>query len=185
MSLRYSCYMGILCIGIFTIFGNQLGVSVFHDQNAGTFITILSWLCPFMYLATTMGSILNGLGKTSVTFFQNVWAMVIRLAFVLFAIPRFGILGYLWGMLASELALAVMCFLAVKRQVPFQWDTANMIIKPVVLLLISIGIYLAFSHVMTSLDRLPLFIETSVHIVFLSICYMGLLLLFHKRKPLP
>ncbi|MFQ9702337.1 MAG: hypothetical protein ACLR0U_08560 [Enterocloster clostridioformis] len=55
MSLRYSCYMGVLCIGIFTIFGNQLGVSVFHDQNAGTYITILSWLCPFMYLATTMG----------------------------------------------------------------------------------------------------------------------------------
>ena len=63
MSLRYSCYMGVLCIGIFTIFGSQLGVGVFHDQNAGTFITILSWLCPFMYLATTMGSILNGLGK--------------------------------------------------------------------------------------------------------------------------
>ena len=120
MSLRYSCYMGVLCIGIFTIFGNQLGVSVFHDQNAGTYITILSWLCPFMYLATTMGSILNGLGRTSSTFFQNVFAMVIRLAFVLFAIPRYGILGYLWGMLVSELALALMSFLAVKRLVPFK-----------------------------------------------------------------
>ena len=72
-----------------------------------------------------------------------------------------------------------------KGQVPFQWETANMIIEPVVLLLISIGIYLAFSHVMTSLDRLPLCIETSGHIVFLSICYIGLLLLFHKMKPLP
>ena len=185
MSLRYSCYMGVLCIGIFTIFGSQLGVGVFHDQNAGTFITILSWLCPFMYLATTMGSILNGLGKTSVTFFQNVWAMVIRLAFVLFAIPRFGIQGYLWGMLASELALALMSFLAVKRQVPFRWDTANMIVKPVILLLISIGMYLAFSCVATSLDSLPLFVRTAVNILFLCLCYMGLLLLFHKRKPLP
>ena len=147
MSLRYSCYMGVLCIGIFTIFGNQLGVSVFHDQNAGTYITILSWLCPFMYLATTMGSILNGLGRTSSTFFQNVFAMVIRLAFVLFAIPRYGILGYLWGMLVSELALALMSFLAVKRLVPFCWDTVNMIVKPVLLLLISIGMYLSLIHI--------------------------------------
>lgn len=185
MSLRYSCYMGILCIGIFTIFGSQLGVSVFHDQNAGTFITILSWLCPFMYMATTMGSILNGLGKTSTTFFQNVWAMAIRLAFVLFAIPRFGIMGYLWGLLASELVLALMCFLSVRKLVPFQWDTANMIVKPAVLLLISIGMYLAFSHVAPSLGRLPVFVETSLHIMFLSVCYLGLLLLFHKRKPLP
>ena len=175
MSLRYSCYMGVLCIGIFTIFGNQLGVSVFHDQNAGTYITILSWLCPFMYLATTMGSILNGLGRTSSTFFQNVFAMVIRLAFVLFAIPRYGILGYLWGMLVSELALALMSFLAVKRLVPFCWDTVNMIVKPVLLLLISIGMYLAFSQSCFWLKELPLFIMTAVQILFL----------FHKKRPLP
>ena len=185
MSLRYSCYMGVLCIGIFTIFGNQLGVSVFHDQNAGTYITILSWLCPFMYLATTMGSILNGLGRTSSTFFQNVSAMVIRLAFVLFAIPRYGILGYLWGMLVSELALALMSFLAVKRLVPFCWDTVNMIVKPVLLLLISIGMYLAFSQSCFWLKELPLFIMTTVQILFLSFSYMGLLLLFHKKRPLP
>lgn len=185
MSLRYSCYMGVLCIGIFTIFGNQLGVSVFHDQNAGTYITILSWLCPFMYLATTMGSILNGLGRTSSTFFQNMFAMVIRLAFVLFAIPRYGILGYLWGMLVSELALALMSFLAVKRLVPFCWDTVNMIVKPVLLLLISIGMYLAFSQSCFWLKELPLFIMTAVQILFLSFSYMGLLLLFHKKRPLP
>ena len=185
MSLRYSCYMGVLCIGIFTIFGNQLGVSVFHDQNAGTYITILSWLCPFMYLATTMGSILNGLGRTSSTFFQNVTAMVIRLAFVLFAIPRYGILGYLWGMLVSELALALMSFLAVKRLVPFCWDTINMIVKPVLLLLVSIGVYLAFSQACVCLKELPLFIMTTVQILFLSFSYMGLLLLFHKKRPLP
>ena len=185
MSLRYSCYMGVLCIGIFTIFGNQLGVSVFHDQNAGTYITILSWLCPFMYLATTMGSILNGLGRTSSTFFQNVFAMVIRLAFVLFAIPRYGILGYLWGMLVSELALALMSFLAVKRLVPFCWDTVNMIVKPVLLLLISIGMYMAFSQSCFWLKELPLFIMTAVQILFLSFSYMGLLLLFHKKRPLP
>ena len=185
MSLRYSCYMGVLCIGIFTIFGNQLGVSVFHDQNAGTYITILSWLCPFMYLATTMGSILNGLGRTSSTFFQNVFAMVIRLAFVLFAVPRYGILGYLWGMLVSELALALMSFLAVKRLVPFCWDTVNMIVKPVLLLLISIGMYLAFSQSCFWLKELPLFIMTAVQILFLSFSYMGLLLLFHKKRPLP
>ena len=143
MSLRYSCYMGILCIGLFTMFGEQLGQGVFHDQNAGFFIAALSWLCPFMYLASTMGSILNGLGKTSVTFFLNVTAMMIRLAFVLFAIPSFGILGYLWGMLASELILALMCCLSIRRLAYFPWDGANMIAKPALFMLISIGIYLA------------------------------------------
>ena len=78
LSIRCSCYMGILCIGIFTRFGNTLGISLFHNQQAGAFITTLCWLCPFMYLATTLGSIQNGLGKTSSTFFQNVAAMILR-----------------------------------------------------------------------------------------------------------
>lgn len=51
--------------------------------------------------------------------------------------------------------------------------------------------YLAFSCVAASLGSLPLFVETAVNILFLCLCYMGLLLLFHKgnrfRKgqPLP
>ena len=106
MSLRYSLYMGILCIGLFTLFGDSLGTSVFHDPTAGSFIQTLAWLCPFLYLATTMGSILNGLGRTTTTFLQNVTALLLRLAFVLFGIPRFGIRAYLAGMLASELLLA-------------------------------------------------------------------------------
>ena len=108
LSLRYSLYMGVLCIGIFTLFGETLGADVFHDPQSGQFIRILAWLCPFLYLATTMGSILNGLGHTRITFYQNVCALLLRIAFVLFCIPRFGILAYLWGMLASELLLALL-----------------------------------------------------------------------------
>ncbi len=87
MALRYSLYMGILCIGVFTIFGDSLGRIVFHNASAGDFITTLAWLCPFMYLATTMGSVLNGLGETRLTFVHNVLALLLRLAFVVFLIP--------------------------------------------------------------------------------------------------
>ena len=182
MSLRYSCYMGILCIGVFTMFGSQLGVSVFRDPDAGTFITILAWLCPFMYLATTLGSVLNGLGKTSITFFQNVLAMLIRLAFVLFAIPVFGIQGYLWGMLASELALALFSLISLKRLVPFRWNAWSMVLKPSLLLAISIGLYRFATPISSPTGQLPLFIETALQIGFLCLCYLGLLLVFHRKK---
>lgn len=182
MSIRYSMYMGILCIGVFTLFGNELGASVFHNRDSGTFITILAWLCPFMYLATTIGSILNGLGKTSTTFSQNVTAMLFRLTFVLVGIPRFGILAYLWGMLASELLLALLHLHALKKQVPFTWNVWEMILKPAFLLLISVGIYLAVFSVYDTHGGFPLFIETGIHIAFLTGCYGGLLLLFHFGK---
>ena len=183
MSLRYSCYMGILCIGLFTLFGGQLGESVFHDPDAGFFIAALSWLCPFMYLASTMGSILNGLGRTSATFLLNVAAMVIRLAFVVFAIPSFGILGYLWGMLASELVLAFLCCLLVRRLAAFSWDGVNMLIKPSLLLILSIGLYLAIPERIRLSPAMPDFLTAVFGMGVISLCYGGLLLLFHQRRP--
>lgn len=182
MSLRYSLYMGILCIGLFTLFGDSLGTTVFHDPNAGSFIQTLAWLCPFLYLATTMGSILNGLGKTSTTFVQNVTALLLRLGFVLFGIPKFGITAYLMGILASELLLALLHLHSLKKQVSFSWDVVNMILKPTCLLLVSIGIYYAAEAMIPGSVERGSFLITAVDILLISFCYGGLLLVFHRKK---
>lgn len=182
LSLRYSLYMGILCIGIFVLFGVPLGSGVFHDESAGHFIQILAWLCPFLYLATTMGSILNGLGHTRITFFQNTAALMLRIGFVLFGIPRFGILAYLCGMLSSELFLALMHLWSLKKLVPFTWNAWEMIIKPAAILMLSIGIHYFAVGIHPPSGKLPLFVETAIQIFFLCFCYGGLLLVFHFGK---
>lgn len=182
VSLRYSLYMGILCIGIFILFGDDLGLSVFHDNQAGSFIITLAWLCPFLYLATTMGSILNGLGKTSTTFIQSALALIMRILFVLIGIPRYGITAYLWGMLASELFLALMHLFSLKRMIPFTWNAWEMIVKPSVFLFLSIGIYYAVSSVYDPMLCLPLFLKTAVHIGVLCTCYGGFLILNHQAR---
>ncbi len=182
LSLRYSLYMGILCIGIFVLFGMPLGTSVFHDPSAGYYIEILAWLCPFLYLATTMGSILNGLGRTRTTFLQNTAALLLRIGFVLFGIPLFGIRGYLCGMLASEIFLALMHLYSLKKLVPFTWNAWEMIVKPALLLMISIGIHFFTAGIHPFPGKFPLFAETAVRILFLCFCYGGLLLVFHFAK---
>ena len=82
---------------------------------AGYFITTLGFICPFLYLDTTLSSILQGLGKAGQIFFMNVVCLLIRLAFVFLAIPRFGIRGYLWGLLASQLTLGVLYLVCLYR----------------------------------------------------------------------
>lgn len=182
LSLRYSLYMGILCIGIFTLFGEKLGYGVFCDPDAGRFIQILAWLCPFLYLATTMGSILNGLGQTRTTFLQNTFCLLLRIGFVLFGIPCFGILAYLWGMLVSELLLALLHLRSLKKRITFTWNAWEMIVKPAILLILAIGIHYFTLGLFPSSGKLPLFWETSIQILFLCFCYGGLLLVFHFVK---
>ena len=174
--LRCSTYMGALCIGVFAIFGKDLGNVIFRNADSGIFIEILAWLCPFLYLATMLTSVLNGLGKTSATFLQNTLAMVLRLVFVLVAIPRFGILGYLWGMLASELFLAAMSLFTLRRLVSFCWDAKRVLLRPALALLLSWGVWYFFAPTF-SLLPIPAFFQLFAEILFFTICYCGGLLL--------
>ena len=183
--LRCSLYMGILCIGVFTRFGGELGVSVFHNASAGAFMEILAWLCPFLYLSTTTGSILNGLGRPQTTFLQSAAALLLRVGFVLFGIPRFGILAYLWGMLISEAFLALMHLWSLKRIADFDWNVWEMAVRPAAFLLVSIGVLHFFENGLlaaTAALHLPAFFGTALQAGVLSLCYGGLLALTHVRE---
>lgn len=180
MSFRYSLYMGILCIGIFTLFGEALGLAVFENSDAGTFMSILAWLCPFLYLATTMGSILNGLGKTAVTFTHNIISLSVRLLFVFFGIPRFGILACLWGMLAGEILLALLHLGTLKRLVPFAPNAWEILVKPAFCLFVALGIYRLFPEPLPLPESLPDFFTTAAQILLICIGYGLMLLLFHR-----
>lgn len=185
MSFRYSLYMGILCIGIFTVFGDNLGIEVFKNKDSGTFISILAWLCPFLYLATTMGSILNGLGKTSVTFIHNLVSLLVRLMFVIFGIPHFGIHAYLWGMLAGELLLSLLHLNSLRRLVPYSPNVWEVIVKPVFCLAIAMGIFMLFPKTLPLPGFLPPFFITVLRILIVCAGYALMLLLFHCKNPSP
>ncbi len=183
MALRYSLYMGILCIGIFVLFGIPLGISVFKEEEAGRCMQILAWLCPFLYLAATMGSILNGLGCTRTTFLQSVTAMLLRLCFVVAGIPVFGIYGYLCGMLVSEMFLALAHLWSLKRRIAFTWNAWDMIAKPAIFLFLAIGIHHFIAGFLPApAGAMPLFIKTAFQILLLSFCYGMLLLYAHILK---
>lgn len=103
----YCLILGFACTLCFLLLGDWMGKKLFASQLAGTFIVILGWMCPFLYLSTTLSSILNGLGKTTTTFTLNIIGLSIRIAFVVWGIPAFGIKAYLWGTLASQVVMAL------------------------------------------------------------------------------
>jgi len=114
-SVRYGFLLGLLFTIIFLAGGKFLGNILYQNELAGSFIMILSFLCPLMYIASTLNSILNGLGKTGLTFTYSMISLLVRLGFVFFAIPLWGIHGYLWGLLASQLVQTLLCMYAVRE----------------------------------------------------------------------
>lgn len=95
--------LGLVSTIFFLLTGNALGTFVFGEPLAGQYITILGWLCPFLYLSSILASILNGLGKSKRVFYHSFYSVFLRILFILITVPRIGITGYLLGLLASEI----------------------------------------------------------------------------------
>lgn len=139
ISIWFSTIMGIFFIGFFLYFGDFIGGTVFGHSQAGDYIKILAWLCPFMYLSITMGSILHGLGHTNAAFVHNVIGTLIRLGCLWFLVPKVGIVGYLWGLLGSDLITTLLHGRYIKKDINFSFDCMDNIIFPVIWVACSIS----------------------------------------------
>lgn len=152
-TIRFCLFLGIFSLGIFFFFGDSLGTVLFHSQEAGTFLRILAFLCPFLYLDATLASILTGLGQTRPVFFQNIAGHTVRIAFVWFAVPLQGIKGYLMGILVSEILTTFLRLAALYRRTPFSFHAVTDLLCPAGAMAAAAGCALFLSRF---LARLPL-----------------------------
>lgn len=102
------------CLG-FLIFGVSIGNFIFKNTLSGTFIKTLSWICPFLYLSSTLNSILHGLGYPKLTFYFGIAGCLLRILFVYFGIPYLGISGYLYGLIISHILTSVLALAALYK----------------------------------------------------------------------
>lgn len=101
--------LGAMCGITFLLFGSLAGRILFGSTLAGDFMRTLAWICPFLYMNTTLLSILNGLGKANSSFANNLCGLAVRISGVWFGIGMFGMNGYLWGLLISQLLVSLLC----------------------------------------------------------------------------
>lgn len=130
ISIKYSLIVGIISTGIFIAFGRDLGYSVFHNKAAGDYLMILAWLCPLIYLTTTLSSIINGLGKAHISFVYSVIGTIAKIILIILLIPTRGITGYLIALLIGQLIITALDCYIVIRNVSFDLDSINSIVKP-------------------------------------------------------
>ncbi len=92
-----------------------IGQFLFANTLAGLYIRTLSFICPFMFLSTTLNSILHGLGYPATTLFLNLSGCLLRIAVIWLFVPVYGIRAYLYGMLASQILTSVCAVFLLNR----------------------------------------------------------------------
>ena len=180
LSVKYSLIIGIISTGLFLIFGKDLGNAVFHNELAGSYLLILAWLCPLIYLTTTLGSIINGLGKAHITFINSIISSLCKIVLVILLIPVKGINGYLIALLVGQLIVTGLDTTAVLRNVKFDLNMGDSIVKPAIIVAFA-GFLLKQSYEflkkMTHINEV-VFILTFC--LLLCIICIGLLLITHS-----
>lgn len=161
--------LGFFFLTAFLLFGGETGELVFHSALAGVLIRKLALLCPFLYINTTLTSILHGLGKTAVLTVWNIVGSIVRLLSILLLVPDAGIDGYLTGILFSQILTTLVCLVTLHRSSGFCASLTESLIKPGLLCILS-GVPVCALQIFG-----PVFLKDSITGVLLScILYMTL-----------
>lgn len=178
-SLHFCILIGCFSTIVFLVFGKELGYVVFGSHQAGDLLYMMSLLCPFIYVSTTLSSILNGLGKTTLNLIYFVISVSIRICFIIFIIPRFGISGYLWGLLLSYLVLTLLVLLSIKKRISIDFNPMKSILIPLFYLIAGIvAVYFIYIKLLAIVSFKPLILLGICLTIYLI--YYGLIIFIYK-----
>lgn len=114
-STLYCLLIGFAFTIFFLLFGNLIGNICFHDPAPGRYLRILAFICPFLYLSTTLNSIINGLGKNREVFLITVIGQSIKLCCLVFGVPEYGIMAYIFGLIFSQIVMTTLSCLSLRK----------------------------------------------------------------------
>ena len=108
--------LGSLCTFLFLLSGEWFGTYIFDSNLAGFYIRILSILCPFLYTASLLSSIANGLGHAALTLACNLSGCAIRILTIWIFVPLYGMYAYIISMIVAAVVTMTELILVVKTK---------------------------------------------------------------------
>ncbi|MDP4094940.1 MAG: stage V sporulation protein B [Bacillota bacterium] len=129
-SIQYTFVLGFIFTALFMTFPNRIGDLVYSREKIGPMLYTLSFTCIFTYLQQTLLGILNGLGKQAVSLRNSLIGSSLRIGFVYYSVPVYGIEGYMWGLIISSALVCIMNLFTVMKVTGMALDLGNWLIRP-------------------------------------------------------
>ncbi len=177
--IKLTLLCGIMCGVLFFFGGERLGVLIYKDTDVGFLLKSLSPIVPLMYLDSICDGILKGLDQQSYTFKTAVSDSAVRIALIIFILPKLGIRGFILIMYFSNLYT---CLLNVGRLIKISGAKLKILNDLLLPLLSAVTVSMVSTTVLGFLD-----IENNlVYIMFLcgfSTAFYTILLYFLEIIP--
>ncbi len=174
-AIQFTLILGFIFTALFMTFAHPISDVVYKNEDIGSILFILSFTCVFLYLQQTLLGILNGLDKQAVSLRNSLIGNAIRIAFVIFLIPSYGIKSYVVGVIFSLLLVSIIDLYVVIKTSGMLVDLRNWVFKPAIVaaFMVLTGKYVFnFFSIFISNYKLNVTISIMGHFI------MGLLLMF-------
>lgn len=163
-SVQLTFVIGFIFTAIFLAYPVKIGDLLYKKENIGVMLYMLSFTCIFLYVQQTLLGILNGLGKQGISLRNSMIGSAIRIGFVYYAIPLYGLKGYVWGIIASTSFVCTLNLYYVIKTTGMALDLRNWILKPgavgAVMFLIGKYIY-SFFEIFNAGEKLTIMMTVS------------------------
>jgi len=175
-SVHYCLMVAMISLTIFLLYGNAFGNIIFKNELAGQFLTIFALLCPFMYVTSTLANVLTGMGKARLPLIHNITSLAVRIVFIIIFVPKYGIQGYLWGLLISYLMLAALHSIQIAHLTGIEFNVYKTIILPGIFAALGGGIsMLVYQNLMNYISISPIILLAVSCIVACLVYFICLL----------
>ncbi len=122
-ALGITVSLSVMIGGIFWVYGERLGQSLYQSATASMMLKVLAPITPFMYMDTIADGLLKGLDQQGKAFRNNMIDSTLRILLTAFAVPLFGIKGFLGVMIFSNILVCSLNMATLLRccNLSFQW----------------------------------------------------------------
>ncbi len=179
-SIQFTFILGFIFTSIFLAFPHEIGGIVYRREKVGDLLFLLAFTCIFAYLQQTLLGVLNGMDKQAVSLRNSIIGSIIRIGFVYFAIPSYGIKGYVVGIIISSGLVCILNLATVVNTTGMAIDFRNWLIKPgmvcIIMLFISKYVYSFFTIFIRSITLNTIFaVAANVCIGLILMTIVGVL----------
>lgn len=123
------CY-AICIMGGLWAFSEELGLLLYSNEGVGWYIKMLCPLVVFMYLDSTVDSMLRGLDKQIGVMLCNILDLVVSISFIYFVVPIMGVKGYVASMFLSTVLNASISIAILIHTVHFDFKLFEWVLVP-------------------------------------------------------
>ncbi len=165
-AITFTVTFGIGAAAVMLTLPNTLGRVLCQNEEAGKLIAALAPLLPIMYTDTAVDAVLKGANEQVFTMRVNLLDALLGVALAFFTVPRFGIFGYVFNIIACEIVNFSLSITRLYKIAPPKLSLCRLFLLP----LFSATLAAFFMR-----RLLPLFSLSDKFSLFLAIALFGIL----------